>query len=66
MAKAKVQRFENHEGTSNKFWELHPTEGGFNAFWGGIGKAPQGPKFYDAAEAEKVKAQKVKKGYEQV
>jgi predicted DNA-binding WGR domain protein len=60
------RRFENHEGTSNKFWEIRPAKGGFNAFWGAIGKTEQGPKFYDATEVEKVIASKLKKGYEEV
>jgi hypothetical protein len=63
---ATTRRFENHQGTSNKFWELRSTKGGFNAFWGGIGKAEQGPKFYGTDEVEKVIDSKLKKGYEEV
>jgi predicted DNA-binding WGR domain protein len=60
-------RYEFVAGTSAKFWELEALgNGDFEAHWGRIGNAPQGPKVYDAIKAEKVVKEKVKKGYELV
>jgi len=57
-------RYEMVAGTSSKFWELKKgRKDEFIATWGRIGNAPQGPKVYDTAKAEKVVAEKVKKGY---
>jgi hypothetical protein len=61
-----TERYENTEGGHSKFWELVPTKGGFNAFYGKIDGTPQGPKFYTKEESEKVVAQKLKKGYVKV
>ena len=61
-----TERWENTEGGHNKFWELVSTKGGYGAFWGKIGAKPAGPKFYTKEEAEKLRAQKEKKGYVKV
>ena len=61
-----IERYENTEDGHNKFWELHSTKGGFNAFWGKIGKTPAGPKFYGPDEVGKVRDSKLKKGYVKV
>jgi len=60
------ERYENTEDGHSKFWELKSTKGGYKAFWGKIGAKPAGPKFYTKEEAEKIKAQKIKKGYSKV
>ncbi len=59
-------RYENHEDGHNKCWVLIKTTKGYAATWGKCGGTMQGPKEYDEAEAEKVVAQKLKKGYEKV
>lgn len=56
-------RYEYREGSSNKFWELKETADGYIATWGRIGTAGQGPKEYTQEQAEKVVAEKLKKGY---
>jgi len=60
----KTGRYEFVAGTSAKFWELKAMgDGEYGAIWGRIGKAHQGPTIYDTAKAEKVVAEKIKKGY---
>jgi predicted DNA-binding WGR domain protein len=61
-----TERFEYAEDGHNKFWELVPTNGGFNAFYGRINGKIVGPKFYVPQNAEKLKQQKLKKGYKKV
>ena len=56
-------RYENTSDGHSKFWELHKTKSGFDAYWGKIDAKPAGPKFYAKDEVEKVIASKVKKGY---
>jgi len=68
-AKDKVleRRFENHVGTSSKFWSFREVgPGKFEASWGRIGKAPQGTKLYTEDEINALVPAKMKKGYRQV
>jgi predicted DNA-binding WGR domain protein len=57
-------RYEFSEGSSNKFWQILPrSDGRYEAVWGRIGTAGQGPKIYDEAEAYQKINEKISKGY---
>lgn len=59
--------YENHTDGHDKFWELKKvTVGTYEARWGKCGSEGQGPKVYVESEAERVVAQKLKKGYVKV
>lgn len=67
-----ARRFEFEEGNSSKFWEISVDGDSFTVTYGKIGTAGQSKtKTFDdeneaEAEAEKLIAEKVKKGYEEV
>ena len=62
------KRYENHVGTSNKFWSFREVgPGKFEASWGKISaNAPQGTKLYTEDEINALVPAKMKKGYRQV
>jgi predicted DNA-binding WGR domain protein len=64
-------RYEFVDASSNKFWALKKQGSDFVATWGKIGSSADvngdGPtKVYDSAEAQKVVASKLAKGYVKV
>lgn len=59
-------RYECVTWDSYKFWELRGTVNGFYAFWGRIGSAPAGKKYYTYDQAQKMIKQKEAKGYVRV
>ncbi len=64
-----MRRYELVEGTSSKFWEIDVSESSFTARWGRIGaKGQEKTQDFDSpaeakAAAEKLIAEKLKKGY---